>query len=169
MSTHYSILGVSSTASHEAIKAAFHRLARTSHPDKQQQQQQQQQQASSKKKETTGAPSFFLSIQKAWETLRDSDLRAAYDDELQHSKFKEKAKRQGAIVLDRHDDLEVAVDDETGETIRVYDCRCGEEVIVEEEGEDDDDNNIMVECPGCCFVYKINNNNPISVGREATT
>ena len=36
--THYDVLNVSRSASYEEIKIAFHRLARSYHPDKQQQQ-----------------------------------------------------------------------------------------------------------------------------------
>ena len=48
----------------------------------------------------------------------------------------------------------------------IYDCRCGEEIHITTtaaaaaENNDDDDNNIMmdnrlVDCQGCCFVYRI--------------
>ena len=144
--SHYDMLGVSSTASYEEIKIAFHELARKSHPDKQQRQQQSN--SSSEQGQNGDTEERFRRIQNAWEILRDDETRAKYDDERQQKFLKQKSKQQGAIILNRHE-LESAEDDETGETIYVYDCRCGEEVIIEEAGK------VMVECPGCCFVYKI--------------
>lgn len=134
--THYNILGVSSTASYEEIKAAFYSLARQSHPDK------QQQPASN-----TNTTIAFKQVQKAWETLRDTSSRTLYDQQLLQLALNQKAKCQGAIVISKSD-LEEALDDETQESLWVYDCRCGEEVILEHP-------KLLVECPGCCFVYKV--------------
>jgi curved DNA-binding protein CbpA len=157
--THYDVLGISSTtASYDDIKSSFHKLARQSHPDKQQQQQQQNHHP------TTTAVNFKR-IQQAWEILRNDELRKSYNDELQQQALSQKKKTKGAIEISWKEDTEEAVDEETGQSIYIYDCRCGEEVIIWEEetetvttttaDDDDDDQYQYVDCPGCCFVYKI--------------
>lgn len=65
---HYSLLGVSKTATDKEIKTAYRKLAVSEHPDKH-----------------GGNPEAVLRFQEingAYETLRDSDKRAAYDAEL---------------------------------------------------------------------------------------
>jgi curved DNA-binding protein CbpA len=140
--THYDVLGISSTASYDDIKSSFHKLARQSHPDKQQHQQHP----------TTVVN--FKRIQQAWEILRNDDLRKSYNDELQQQALSRKKKTKGAIEISLKEDMEEAVDEETGQSIYIYDCRCGEEVILEEMVTTDDQY-CYVDCPGCCFVYKI--------------
>ena len=143
--THYDVLRVEPTASYGEIKAAFHGLARRSHPDKRAQNRNRP-----GGEESSSEP--FLRIQRAWETLRDPIRRAEYDGGLRQNALSEVSKRRGAIALSR-EDLEAAVDEETGETVQIYDCRCGEIVEVVEEGARG--KSMLVECPGCCFVYKI--------------
>lgn len=71
--THYEVLGVRSDASRDDIVAAYRRLAHEFHPDKNQQA-------------TPGtrklAEEQFKRVQAAYETLRDSMRRKAYDAEL---------------------------------------------------------------------------------------
>lgn len=190
-STHYDALEVPNTATYEEIKESFHRLARAKHPDKrrqnkppqtinlnlnrqQQQQQLQDDNISDDDNEIIGedkAAAEFRKVQQAWQVLRDSDERGAYDSDLLQKDLQEKNKRNGALVLSYHDDLEEAVDEETNERFMVYDCRCGEEIHVDvdvfpSDGSDDtdvaqstnsedNDNDILIDCPGCCFVYRI--------------
>mmetsp|Transcript_984 Transcript_984/g.2129 ORF Transcript_984/g.2129 Transcript_984/m.2129 type:complete len:253 (-) Transcript_984:210-968(-) len=129
--------------------------------------------------DTDTLTSYFLRIQEAWEVLRDGMKRQEYDTTLRAMGLKEKHKYDSAIPLSR-EDLEQCVDDETHETVWVYDCRCGQEVYidddindnsnggnkVEQNGDGCDDrqgrNNekkqrrdVFVDCPGCCFVYHI--------------
>ena len=181
--THYDVLGVSKYATYEEIKESFHRLARATHPDKQRRQNppkanrndsQNDHAASGVENETGGAQiaAEFRRIQKAWQTLRDEEERSAYDSDLLHKDLQEENKRNGAIVLSFHDDLEEAIDEETNERFMVYDCRCGEEIHIElsptsdsnSDTENDvacckiaegDNNDVLVDCPGCCFVYRI--------------
>jgi DnaJ-class molecular chaperone len=62
MLDHYATLGVSRTASAAEIKQAFRKLASQHHPDK------------------GGDTAKFQAIQAAYDTLGDSDKRAAYDN-----------------------------------------------------------------------------------------
>ena len=65
---YYQILDIAQTASEKEVKSAWRKLAATEHPDKH-----------------GGAPDYvarFQDINKAYETLRDADKRAAYDATL---------------------------------------------------------------------------------------
>ena len=184
--THYDVLGVSKYATYEEIKDSFHRLARAKHPDKQRRKNPQQTEGHDSQKNDSGhhaaggvakevggdeIAAEFRKIQQAWQILRDEEERKAYDSDLLHKDLQEENKRNGALVLSLHDDLEEAIDEDTNESFMVYDCRCGEEIQIEmsppggnsdttndsaycktAEGNGDD---IWVDCPGCCFVYRI--------------
>eukprot|EP01122_Echinamoeba_exundans_P007207 TRINITY_DN2158_c0_g1_i1.p1 TRINITY_DN2158_c0_g1~~TRINITY_DN2158_c0_g1_i1.p1 ORF type:complete len:291 (+),score=60.43 TRINITY_DN2158_c0_g1_i1:134-1006(+) len=65
--THYDLLGVSRTASEEDIKKAFIKLAKENHPDLSKDPQ---------------AHKRFLSIQQAYEILKDKNKRAIYDSQF---------------------------------------------------------------------------------------
>jgi curved DNA-binding protein CbpA len=187
--THYKVLGVSKYATYEQIKESFHRLARAKHPDKQkrrrpntpQQRQTNEDVDLHNEQNNEGdnnhaiVAAEFRTIQQAWQVLRDEEERNAYDSDLLHRDLHEENKRNGALVLSFHEDLEEAIDEETNERFMVYDCRCGEEIHIEMSSSDDSDtdsvasgyckiandgcetdkNDIMVDCPGCCFVYRI--------------
>jgi curved DNA-binding protein CbpA len=60
---YYAVLGVSSDASRERIKAAYRDLARKTHPD------------------AGGDPERFAMIAEAWEVLGSDDERELYDAE----------------------------------------------------------------------------------------
>ena len=136
--THYERLGVAATASYQEIKQAFFTKARQVHPDKQQPNKDDDD---------------FRLLQTAWEILRETECRQRYDEELEQRRLQQQSKIQGAIGLCR-EDLEQAVDvdedDGDDETfLYIYNCRCGQEVILE------DDNDALVDCRGCCFVYRL--------------
>lgn len=142
--THYEILGVPPDASHSDVKAAFHKLARQSHPDKQQQLHL--------RNHNNTHDLDFKKVQLAWEILRSEEKRKEYDDNLQQEELQERSRNHGAIDLSM-DDVEEALDEDTNETMLVYDCRCGEEVFLpckQTAG------SLLVDCEGCCFVYRIN-------------
>lgn len=144
-STHYKVLGVEPTASYEEIKVAYHKLVRKSHPDKQPQKQLKLQ------NESQGSTTDFKRLQLAWETLRSEEQRQAYDSDLQQDELRRKSRSHGAIKITL-EDLEEAIVEENGESVYVYDCRCGEEVFISEWDKQQD---ILVDCEGCCFVYKL--------------
>ena len=122
--------------------------------------------------------SYFLQIQEAWEVLRDEAKRQEYDTTLKAMDRRVMNKYDSAIPLSR-EDLEQCVDEETHETVWVYDCRCGQEVYIDddingnkerrkvEQSDDSCDGRqgrineekqskvVFVDCPGCCFVYRI--------------
>jgi curved DNA-binding protein CbpA len=169
--TLYEILQVSPQASLEDIKSSFHRLARQYHPDKQQQQQHQHHMRStittSSSHDTCATLNrHFPDIQRAWEILRDADQRKLYDQELLQQQLQYDSRHHGAISLD-FQDLESAIDEETQEIVYVYDCRCGEEIHIDHDmmqrsstinnstNNLNRDTVLMVDCPGCCFVYKV--------------
>ncbi len=62
---YYEVLGVSKSASADEIKKAYRRLAMKHHPDR--------------NKDDTGSEGKFKEVKEAYEVLRDSDKRAAYD------------------------------------------------------------------------------------------
>ncbi|BBL68314.1 J domain-containing protein [Methanoculleus chikugoensis] len=64
METHYEILGVSTDATSDEIRAAYRRLAKRYHPDI---------------NHDPDAGERFIAIQQAYETLIDPDARARYD------------------------------------------------------------------------------------------
>jgi DnaJ-class molecular chaperone len=196
--SHYQVLGVPSSATLHEIKAAYHQLARQYHPDKQstrQQPRQQQQEADAFRTTANVSPSsssspelsliFFERIQLAWECLRNEETRSVYNQALHHQQAMEQRQANKAIPLHLDQDFQEAVDDETGEVVHVYDCRCGEQVqIYESDWREDDENtdnnldndnnnktnlehrhhqeeqqqfveSLLVDCPGCCFVYRV--------------
>ncbi|GAB3187647.1 J domain-containing protein [Nesterenkonia suensis] len=64
----YGVLGVPPEADLKTIRSAYRRLARDSHPDR------------------GGSAEEFHRIQAAWEVLRSTDARAAYDRARQHGR-----------------------------------------------------------------------------------
>ena len=62
---YYEVLGVSKSASADEIKKAYRRLAMKHHPDR--------------NKDDAGSGGKFKEVKEAYEVLRDSDKRAAYD------------------------------------------------------------------------------------------
>lgn len=137
--THYEVLKVSRTATFEEIKTAHRNLARLSHPDK-----------------VAGNECTFRQLQKAWECLRDEQSRKAYDEELAVKEAKLKSRRQAAMPLSLSG-MEVGQDDESGELVYVYACRCGEEVHVWQQDVPPAKQTILTDCSGCSFTYSIVN------------
>ena len=137
--THYEVLQVSRTATLEEIKTAHRNLARQSHPDK-----------------VSGNEGTFRQLQKAWECLRDEESRKAYDEELAIKEAKLKSKRQAAMPLSLSE-TEVGQDDDSGELVYVYPCRCGEEVHIWKEEVPPLNESVLADCPGCSFTYSVVN------------
>ncbi len=68
---YYEILGIPRNAGEKEIKAAYHRLARSLHPDK-----------AASPEERQRVEKEFALISQAYNTLKDKDKRAAYDRTL---------------------------------------------------------------------------------------
>ena len=66
---YYEILGVARDASLDTIKRSYHELVRKYHPDVNQ---------------NSGSAEMFLSIQEAYEQLKEPEKRKKYDLELSH-------------------------------------------------------------------------------------
>ena len=66
---YYATLGVERTATADAIKAAYRKLARKYHPDV---------------SKEAGAEEKFKEVAEAYETLKDPEKRAAYDELGRH-------------------------------------------------------------------------------------
>lgn len=73
MSDHYSILGLTKTASNAEIKAAYRRLVKIYHPDK--------------NPNSYEALDKFRQIQQAYETLIDPNLRSKYDGKVSYTEY----------------------------------------------------------------------------------
>jgi hypothetical protein len=117
----------------ETIKAAYHRAALQSHPDKR-----------------PGGEDAFRNIQLAWECLRED--RKAYDEQLLLQKVQSLNRVTNAVRLRKEDCTgpEFVVDEE-GQDVQVwyFTCRCGHELDIE-VGERE-----PVDCPGCSLIYDI--------------
>jgi hypothetical protein len=61
VASHYDVLGVDATASHDEVRRAYHQRARQLHPDR------------------AGDQRAMQDVNEAWRVLRDPGARAAYD------------------------------------------------------------------------------------------
>lgn len=67
---YYKVLGIESTATQDEVKAAYRKLVRQYHPDK-----------------NSGREEFFKQIQEAYETLSDEKKRDTYDAKLAYENY----------------------------------------------------------------------------------
>ncbi len=70
MKDYYAVLGIDITATPEAVKAAYRKLASKYHPDK---------------SKAPNASQKFREVQEAYETLSQSERRQSYDDKRRSS------------------------------------------------------------------------------------
>eukprot|EP00300_Choanocystis_sp_HF-7_P027416 c3251_g1_i1.p1 GENE.c3251_g1_i1~~c3251_g1_i1.p1 ORF type:complete len:142 (+),score=19.96 c3251_g1_i1:30-455(+) len=132
---HYAALGLENTASRAEIKQAYTQLVLSHHPDK---------------TESTNT-TRFLQIQRAWEVLRDDELRREYDEEI---KAQETLRSRVQLTVK---ESEMAVDEAEG--FLWYECRCGGRYIIHPDELDQGFDH--TQCEFCSFV--------ICVSRESTT
>ncbi|KAG2207214.1 hypothetical protein INT47_012267 [Mucor saturninus] len=131
MSTHYEVLQVSESASQDMIKQRFQQLILKHHPDKNTQQANQDQ---------------SHAILKAWEVLRDTTRRRAYDIELECQRNKQDMAIGAEVDLD---DME---HNEAQQSFSMV-CRCsGDYVITEDELEVGID---VVGCNNCSLRIRV--------------
>ena len=74
--SYYSVLGLDLTATADDIKSAYHREARTHHPDRE------------------GELQKFQCVQEAYETLKNKETKKVYDKKLNSKKSRPVAKRR---------------------------------------------------------------------------
>jgi len=152
-STHYNVLKIPVTSTYETIKMAYQQQARQWHPDRRRCTCSTN---SGNDPDANDADANFLSIQKAWECLRDSQLRKEYDAHLAcqaQMQVNHKSKSEGISK----DQLEVVEDEETGELCYLYSCRCGEDVIwnkpTASSNTSSSTTKVYETCEGCSLVF----------------
>ena len=137
---YYDVLGVSDTASHEEVRAAYRVALLRTHPDK------------GSDADVSGAESraAFLQVQEAWRVLGDPQLRYAYDER----RMREEDDDDSDFV-----NFEATLSDmqacEGGQY--EYACRCGDAFALEQsdlpslraEGA------LLLQCPSCSLVLKV--------------
>ena len=112
----YAVLEVGRDASADEIRRAYHRLARQYHPDA-----------------AGGAADSeaFDRVQRAWEQLRESDVREAHDAGLRVQELTgvQSDSRVSDVDLD---DMEYS-EDATGAGVWRLGCRCGDTFVLHED------------------------------------
>jgi DnaJ-class molecular chaperone len=147
--THYEILQVAPQSDPKDIKESYHKSALLHHPDKKRRQRVTD--------DGDDSNSFKL-IQVAWECLRDTERRQAYDQELWIQEKHFFSYMSSAIKLERSDCREEFVSN-LGDYTLLYTCRCGQEidtaeVIVDAQDESESTSNAdLITCIGCSLVY----------------
>eukprot|EP00320_Phaeocystis_rex_P019890 CAMPEP_0119078550 /NCGR_PEP_ID=MMETSP1178-20130426/101575_1 /TAXON_ID=33656 /ORGANISM="unid sp, Strain CCMP2000" /LENGTH=158 /DNA_ID=CAMNT_0007061003 /DNA_START=27 /DNA_END=503 /DNA_ORIENTATION=+ len=130
----YKLLGVTRGASVDEIRHAYHRLARSHHPDS----------------AGTDDTEMFNGIQRAWEQLRESGARAHYDADLRAQELAEAGFESRIDEVDLGD-MDYA-EDAAGTGVWRLDCRCGDTFVLKE---DDLANNIEVlQCRSCSLCIR---------------
>ncbi|KAG8047472.1 hypothetical protein GUJ93_ZPchr0008g12476 [Zizania palustris] len=131
--TYYEVLSVNEGASYDEIRAVYRAAILNAHPDK-----------SHPKLDSLGSSDEkgeFLSVQRAWEVLRDPKSRADYDKQLQTS-------RQNSANIAYEIEIEEMTIESTGDAMELmYPCRCGDNfsigsfdlremgILIDEDGE----------------------------------
>lgn len=155
---YYDILEVDPEAGVDEIRTSYQRLALAHHPDKQLQQQQQQEPTSNTASSTSTAVAAaanraadaraFIRITEAWNTLRDAELRRAYDAELFRGRIDDVPMVHQVLEAD-----EVRrTADGTGLTYR---CRCGVQCRVDTHTRLTDDQWRFNACDECSHVVEL--------------
>lgn len=142
-STHYDVLGVHESADGLEIKEAFRSLVLLHHPDK----------------KTDSDADFINQLQNSYGVLRDPTQRKEYDEQLRLGRQRKQSRYESAIVLEQSDCV-LEKDDDGGDSVLVYPCRCG--VFIDtspfgdnDQKEADDEVEGLLECPGCSLAYDI--------------
>ncbi|TYZ58988.1 hypothetical protein PybrP1_002140 [[Pythium] brassicae (nom. inval.)] len=139
VTTHYERLGVHPTSSADEIRRAYHRAARQLHPDK---------------RSDAADDAAFVTVQAAYETLRDPALRAAYDSECLRAAVVRRRDTEDVRVADTVRTVEMTQQTlEDGDVLFSLRCRCGDAYEVSEDelldGVD------VVPCTGCSLNIRV--------------
>eukprot|EP01127_Copromyxa_protea_P021633 TRINITY_DN7509_c0_g1_i1.p1 TRINITY_DN7509_c0_g1~~TRINITY_DN7509_c0_g1_i1.p1 ORF type:complete len:137 (+),score=30.79 TRINITY_DN7509_c0_g1_i1:1-411(+) len=127
---YYRLLEVSDTATTEEIKRNYKQKCLNLHPDKRQEGDKDDEQ--------------FNKVQEAWHTLRDEQLRAAYDARVRELKY-----HNEAAVVDEVDLDEMQENDDQWS----YPCRCGDFYRI--TGDDLEEGLSVVQCGGCSLCIRV--------------
>ncbi|XP_044255682.1 dnaJ homolog subfamily C member 24-like [Tribolium madens] len=120
---YYSILNCNRSATYEELKQSYQELIRKYHPDK-----------------SGGSQEDFLSIDKAWKTLRSVDSRAKYDRYLDSETDYENSH----LV---HVELSKSQISFNHDNTTNYPCRCGGTFVIHKEYLDEEE--CLIECNDC--------------------
>lgn len=124
----YSILNCSQLSTDEEIKTSYHELILKYHPDK-----------------NSSNANYFIAINNAWQTLRDSEKRKIYNAELLQKQFNEKP-----IIYEYLTVNDLTLDPDAN--IYHYPCRCGGLFVI---GKNNLDNDCYVPCDECSLVVQL--------------
>lgn len=126
---YYAVLGCDSSATTEVLKHCYQELIMRYHPDK-----QSGSEVSSDK---------FISINKAYNTLKDDRLRKEYDALLLSNNLND-----SALIFAEFSKKDLTF--VNGEV--VFTCRCGDDISIPENVEE----NVLIECSECsnCILIK---------------
>lgn len=134
----YTILKCDTSATYEELKRNYQQLIKMHHPDK----SVESGQSVSNSNET------FHKIDKAWKTLRDSELKKQYDAMLLQNDFDEEC-----LIYATVDIAELKFN---SENMSRYPCRCGSYFVVNKS--DVETNKVVViecsECTNCICVKR---------------
>lgn len=154
----YDILSVTHNASLDDIRKAYHRAARLHHPDKQNTVFTSSSNAIIQIANHQYTSKFHL-IQTAYETLRDTEKRKKYDQELQQQDLIEKTQQSHAHIseeIHKENMRREELHNENGEVdiLYSYNCRCGDQYEVFED-EIIDLGYLVVPCTGCSLNIRV--------------
>ena len=130
---HYELLQVPQTASPTEIKASYHRLLLSRHPDK----------LDTSKGHSTPTDTDIGLLKEAFVTLFSPESRVKYVSELS-------SRPDSSLSRGRPADIVSLEDFEDLGRVWAYNCRCGGRYIIEEE---DMENGVhLIACPSCSEV-----------------
>ena len=128
MEDYYETLGCHRSATYEELKQAYQKLALKYHPDKRCQQQAPALAAAAGSAAPAGSveqesTQMFITIDRAWKVLGDTDMRKEYD-----ARWTLRCAAQKWPIQDEVDFTDFEWDDE--EQMHFYPCRCGGDYVL---------------------------------------
>ena len=124
---HYTVLGVKQNATIDELRAAYHFAVLQSHPD-------------AALSPGTSSADRFIQVQRAWDVLKDTELRREYDAAL----IKSLRVGGGDRLLD---EVEIDELDSDGN----FHCRCGGLAVPDATAAFPQ----VIECAGCSLAYRL--------------
>ena len=130
---HYELLNVPRTASPAEIKASYHRLLLSLHPDK----------SNASKNHSTRMDVDIGELKEAFNTLLSSESRIKYDSELSSCPDSSSLRSRPAHVVSLEDFEDL-------DQVWAYGCRCGGQYAIKEE--DMERGVHLVACSSCSEI-----------------